>query len=98
MRQVQLKTVEIVLDGKTSPLSYKLQLAHIMRTPSQNTADLDEVRRSIRILNALDTIEGNVLNLEDADFEYMCQRVTGTRWPFIDPVIITFVDDVTGAK
>ena len=95
MRDIQLKTVDLVQDGKKTPISYKNQLAAIMRTPTRDTADIEEIRKSVRILNELDKVEGDVLRLEDADFEYVCQRVKSARWPIIDAVILAFVEDVT---
>lgn len=96
MKNIPLKTVEVPIDGQPKKLSYKAQLIEILRTPSaSNGADYDEVRRSIRILDKLDETKGDTLQLEDADFEYMKQRVLNARWPLIDKYVMAFVEDVT---
>lgn len=97
MKQIELKTVQVVIDGVAKNLSYQAQLIEILRTPSDGrSADYEEVRRSIRILDALDACNGAVLDLEDADFEYLKKRVLSARWPFIDRYVQAFVEDVTG--
>jgi hypothetical protein len=98
MKFIPCKTVEVTLDGKPTRISYKAQLREIMRVPSDpRGADLEEVRRSLRVLDALDT-EDVVLKLEDADFEYMVKRVRGARWQVIDKFVMAFIEDVTNAR
>jgi hypothetical protein len=96
MKSVELKIVDVEIQGKPIRLSYKQQIAEIMKTPTGNRgADIDEVRRSIHILDALDACKGDTLQLEDADFEYMKQRIQEANWPVIDRWVLAFVEDVT---
>jgi len=96
MKNITLKIVEVEMDGKPVKLSYKAQIIELMRAPSGDKgADIEEIRRSIKILDALDTCKGDVLKLEDADFEFMKSKILHARWPFIDKYIQAFVDDVT---
>lgn len=98
MKTIPLKTVDVLLDGKPTRISYRAQLREILRVPTDpRGADLEEVRRSLRVLDALDK-ESIVLELEDADFEYMAKRVRGARWQVIDPFVLAFIEDVTHAR
>lgn len=95
MKQIPLKVVEMLIDDKPVKIAYRAQLKAIIETPAnQQTASLDEVRRSIRILDVLERSDG-VLELEDADFDFMREKVLGARWPLINRQVLDFVDDVT---
>lgn len=98
MKKIVLKTIEGKADGNVIRIAYKDQIDAIMSTPmDMKNADLNEVRRSLRILDVLDGLpaEAQALELEDADYEYMKQRVLAARWPIISKVILTFIEDVT---
>lgn len=98
MKKIVLKTIEGKADGNVIRIAYKDQIDAIMSTPmDMKNADLNEVRRSLRILDVLDGLpaEAQALELEDADYEYMKQRVLAARWPIINQVILTFIEDVT---
>lgn len=98
MKKIVLKTIEGKADGNVIRIAYKDQIDAIMSTPmDMKNADLNEVRRSLRILDVLDGLpaEAQALELEDADYEYMKQRVLAARWPIINKVILTFIEDVT---
>ena len=99
MKHIPLGLSAAPLHGTETRLSYKSQLEQILRSPAnpQAGADYDEIRRSIRILDALEK-EDHVLVLEDADYEYLRERVLGTKWPLIDLVVLQFVEDVTSIK
>jgi len=95
MKQIQLKTVDIEVQGQVKPLSYKGELQIIFRSPSDPSkgATVEEMRRSIRILDALEK-STDVLELEDADFDYLKSRVPNAKFAFVHPAIVQFVDDV----
>lgn len=109
MKTIPLKIIEVPIGGQKTRISYKAQLIEIMRAPSDpRGADLEEVRRSLRVLDALafepskdapTTMDGvPLIELEDADFEYMKQRVLHARWPVIDKFVMDFIEDVTNSK
>ena len=83
-------------------LSYWAQLQSIMRTPIdiQQGADIEEIRNSIRVLDALDEvgIEAEFLELEDSDFEYLVSKIQVAKFTFADLALVQFVDDVTNAE
>ena len=99
MKTVQLKIVPLTVNGETGELNYKAQLEAILKTPSnlQGGADYDEIRKSIRLLDILETANGEV-KLEDADHEYLKARVMGARYGVIDKVVQSFIEDVIQAK
>jgi hypothetical protein len=99
MKTIPLKIVEVIMNDKPVNLSYRAQLIEIMKSPMDGrSAGIDEVRASIRVLDALNDTQiqsVNSLTLEDADFEYMAQKVKQARWPVVDKYVISFVEDVT---
>jgi hypothetical protein len=96
MKQIPLKIVDMVVNNQTIKLSYKAQLMEVIKNPSTpQGADYDEMRRSIRLLDLLEAATGDDLSIEDADFEYLKQRILLARWPFIDKVVQNFIEDVT---
>ena len=101
MKHIPLRVVTIDNNGETISLSYRAQIAEIIRHPGE-VVDLEEVRRALRVLLALDQAppEATGLNLEDADFEYMKARILNARWPLVDQAILDFVEatTLTGGK
>lgn len=109
MKQIALKTIVGTHDGQPLTINYREQLKAILSAPMDlRSADLGEVRRSLRVLDALDAVASAThvaeaddsgmtpLCLEDADYEYLKQRVLAARWPIINAMVVKFVDDVTG--
>lgn len=91
MKTIALKTIEA--DGVK--ISYAAQIMEIVKFPQDGkSADLDEVRRSLRIMNALDGADKELV-LEDADYVYLRERIISARWPIANKVILEFVDDLT---
>jgi len=60
-------------------------------------ANIDEMRKSIRILDALDAAQDDVLTLEDADWEFLKTKVEKCPWGIVDRRILAFCDDVLEA-
>lgn len=100
MKRLELKNLPVTRpDGTEMELSYWIQLQTTIRSPAdpQSGADIDEIRKSIRVLNVLDEIgqDAEVLELEDSDYEYMQTKVSAAKYTFADAAIVQFVDDVT---
>jgi hypothetical protein len=49
-------------------------------------------------MDALDKSDEGVLHLEDADFDYLLQRVRGARFTSNNKVFIDFVEDIEEAE
>lgn len=102
MKRIELRNVVFagVVDakGNPAPFSYRQQIEELMRTPidPRSGADVAEVRRSIRVLDALEHEQEGALVLEDADYEHLKKRVLATRWPIVDKAVLQFIEDVTG--
>jgi hypothetical protein len=73
-------------------------MREVIRRPldPKSGADIEEIRRGVRVLDALDHANGT-LELEDADYEHLKQKTLVMPWAMIDKRILEFVDDVTGA-
>lgn len=93
MKTIELKEGEV--GGKS--FSYKEELKIILHTPIDRNAgaDIEEMRRAIRVLDALDATEDNKLVLEDADFDYLKKRMNSAKFAIVDPALVKFVEDVT---
>jgi hypothetical protein len=80
-------------------IDYRSTIEQCIRSPlnRQTGASIDEMRRGIRILDALDAAQDDVLALEDADWEHLKQKVEAMPWIMVDRRIVTFYDDITQA-
>lgn len=79
-------------------VDYRLLIETVVRTPidRQSGATIDEMRKGIRILDALDRAS-TVLELEDADWEHLKTKVERMPWAMIDRRLVQFYDDVNEA-
>ena len=93
MKTIELKTVEFQAYGNKSILDYKALLQAILESPLDPTkgTSIGEIRRSVRVLDAIDNMEES-LQLEDADFEYMLERIRNAKFTSNNQVFIDFVD------
>jgi hypothetical protein len=75
-------------------------LRQIIRKPldMQRGADIDEVRKGIRLLDRLEQCDSNVLEIEDADWEHLVAKTRAMQWAIIDRRLLTIVDDVLDAS
>jgi len=98
MKTVPLKTVKM----GDNDLVYKDQIRIFVCIPDdiQRGANVDEMRRVIRILDVLDNLEDGAteFQLEDADFGILVNKMKNARFRVIDPVLVQFVEDVTGEE
>lgn len=93
MKKIKLKKVPMVVLGTEQTLEYKPLIQVIIETPSNQGAGttIAEMRKSIRILDALEK-EDDVLLLEDADYDYLKDRINSARFTSNNRVFIDFVD------
>jgi len=79
-------------------VDYRLIIDQSLRVPldRQTGATIDEMRKAIRVLDALDKSQ-DVLELEDADWEFLKSKVERMPWAVVDRRFVQFYDDVTGA-
>ena len=56
------------------------------------------MRKSIRVIDALEAVRpGEWVDLEDADYEHLKQKVHAMQWGTAHKFILQFVDDVDNA-
>jgi hypothetical protein len=92
MKTIPMKTLS---DEGMPDIVYVQVLREVMRRPAdpQKGADIAEMRKSIRVLDALDASNGT-LELEDADYEHLKTKILNMPWNVIDRRIVQLVDDV----
>lgn len=80
-------------------VDYRNLIENAIRIPAdrERGATIDEMRKGIRVLDALDKSHDNVLELEDADWQHLKEKVEKMPWAMVDRRFITFHDDITGA-
>lgn len=96
-----MKTLElkILSDSDNFKLDYHSQLLACVRAPmGERGMDIEEMRKSIRVMDVLEKSEsGKWIDLEDADYEHLKQKVGAMRWTMAHRFIVQFVDDVNNA-
>jgi hypothetical protein len=106
MKRILLKTVSDSRFPLGSPeyeantIAYADVISQVIRRPldPQKGADIEEMRRGIRVLDAVDKAgTGHILELEDADWEHLKQKTLAMPWGFVDRRILDFIDAVQNA-
>jgi hypothetical protein len=101
MKRVPLKTLPDPRfpDDAAQAVDYRVVIEQAIRVPfdRQSGATIDEMRKGIRVLDALEATEDGELNLEDADWEYLKQKIEKMPWAMVDRRFVEFYDDVTSA-
>jgi len=84
---------------KDNIIDFSSLVKQVVRTPLDKAAgaDIVEIRRGVRVLDALDKEEGSILELEDADWEYLKRKVEKMTWVVVDRRFAQFYDDVMEA-
>ena len=93
-----MKTIPLKTLGPAPEIDYASVLKEVIRRPLNPAqgASIDEMRQSIRVLDKLEAANGT-LELEDADYQHLTQKLTQMPWNLIDRRIIQLIDDVTNA-
>jgi len=95
VKSIPLKTLEAT-DGPA--IEYAQVLREVVRRPldPQKGIDITEMRSSIRLLDAIDAANGT-LELEDADYAVLKDKLDHMAWNVADKRIVQLIDDVNGA-
>lgn len=75
-------------------------IRQVIRQPldKQKGADIEEIRKGIRLLDAIDALpNGNVLELEDSDYDHLKEKVIAMQWGVVDKRLLRVVDDILEA-
>jgi hypothetical protein len=98
MKRVPLKVLPADRTGGLE-IDYRIILGDVLRRPldPQRGIGLDEMRRSVRVLDALESADGT-LDLEDADYDHLKEKLLAMPWGIVDRRILQLVDDITGVS
>jgi len=104
MKRIPMRTVPDPTFPPGSPefqqnlIVYADVIRQVIRRPLDPSkgADVEEMRKGIRVLDAVDRA-GQVLELEDADWEHLKAKTAAMQWAIIDRRILTFCDEVNNA-
>lgn len=105
MKRIVLRRAEsTVYDQASQPVLWAADLIDyadliriVLRTPLNPVAgaNVDEMRRSIRVLDALDGKKaGDVLELEDADWEHLLAKVHHYPYAVDDRRVLEFIEAI----
>ena len=80
-------------------VDYRLLIENAVRVPlnRETGASIEEMRKGVRILDALDRARDDVLSLEDADWEFLKTKVDKLPWAGTDRRFVRFYDDIMQA-
>lgn len=80
-------------------VDYAAVIEQAIRVPldRQTGSTIDEMRKGIRVLDALDAAKNDVLELEDADWDFLKLKIEKMPWGMTDRRLVQFYDDVTNA-
>jgi hypothetical protein len=81
-------------------LDYIAAIRQVVRQPLNPAAgvQLEEMERGLRVLKALDGKRlWDVLELEDADHQHLCEKVRNARWPVVDERLVRFSHTILNA-
>lgn len=86
-------------EWEANRVDYRNLIEQAIRVPldRQTGATIDEMRKSIRVLDALDASLHDVLALEDADWAFLKTKVERMPWAMVDRRFVLFTDDVLEA-
>ena len=92
-----MKTIEFkMVQMGANTLNYKEQLTGIMQAPMdpQRGAGIEEVRKSVRVLDALEKAGEDQVVLEDADYAHVVEKINAARYLVLTKEVLQFIDDM----
>jgi hypothetical protein len=97
MKSIPLRTLDA--PDNSPPIIYSDVLREVVRRPLNTQAGIQiaEMRQSLRVLDAIDASNGT-LELEDADYTLLKEKINAMPWSMADRRIIELVDDVNNAS
>jgi DNA gyrase/topoisomerase IV subunit A len=85
---------------RTMQFSYKEVLLSSMRSPLdlQRGMDFEEIERTLTIINKIKEVgDGEVLEMDDVDWEYVEKKLDAMRWRFFDERLVKFRHTIRNA-
>ena len=94
MKTIQNKETAIKMN-ETSNVKYSDLLVIVMDKPTKEGIPLSDMRRDLKILDALDKAkDGSDIELEDSDAAHVKEQVKKSVWALRHKDILTFADDI----
>lgn len=98
MKVIKLKSVKLSQNPDEDPVGYGDLIRTIVRgIDVREGADIEDIKKRLRIIDALDATKDDTLKLEDADAEYLVGKVKANKWAIVSPGIVQFHDDIVAA-
>jgi hypothetical protein len=95
-----VKTIELKIVERAAgePWDYREVIKNVINgVDPREGLSVDEMRKRLRVVDALEACDGPVLELEDADYELLARKVREMKWIVVDRVIVDFCDDIANA-
>lgn len=89
-----MKTIPLREDGE---IKSRDVIAQVAKYAGKEGINVDEMRRRIRILDALDAATGDALQLEDADHAVLVRALKGFPFAVAHRDLLRIVDDIEEA-
>lgn len=99
MKTIPLRVVPPGPTDTPGDVNYAVVLREVLSRPldPRSGIGIAEMRQSLRVLDQLEHANGT-LELEDADYEHLRQKLEAMPWNVVDRRIVQLVDDVTGVR
>ena len=97
MIHVAFKTIHVVnpKGGQEADILYRELIQSAIHSPLDGKSlGLDEIRKGVRILDALENGSENGADFEDADHAFLVQKVNALKFMWADPKFVQFADDI----
>ena len=97
MKHIAFKTVPLTTPtGGAGELDYRAYVEFAVKQPIDGkSVGIDEMHKSVRLLNVLAKAGKDGASFEDADFDFFCAKIKAMRFNWVDPAFEQFVEDVT---
>jgi hypothetical protein len=93
MKKIVIREVE----GKPD-LSTKTILTLVVSNSPNKAIDVNEMRKRVTILEALDQAKEGGIYLEEADHKVLVEAITTFPWSQANKTLLTIIDDVINAE
>lgn len=99
MRKIELKELENGLAGGMAmpPLNYAMVIQQVLSVKAEGML-IPELRTCLAVLSVMEkaTATGVAL-LEEAEWNYLVERIQAHRWPMATSAVMTMIDDICTA-
>lgn len=101
MKKIVLKATKIPIREAfpEGPTIHRRDILKIMvKTPPIGGFDLLQMHARLKVLDKIEEAKGNLIELEDAEFDGVYQGMKHARWNFVHQDLIEFCDELEATK